>query len=79
MFAKLIAAVTAGTVLAAVAVHSSGGAGKPQIYTVRPGDTLWTTTAGRYAGDPREAIERVQLRNGLRSASLQPGQRLVLP
>ena len=79
MFAKLLAAVIAATVLAAVAVHSSGGAGKPQIYTVRAGDTLWAIASARYAGDPREAIERVQRRNGLRSASLQPGQRLVLP
>lgn len=79
MFAKLLAAVTAATVLAAVAVHSSGGAGKPELYTVRAGDTLWAIVAARYPGDPREAIERVQRRNGLRSASLQPGQRLILP
>ena len=79
MFAKLLAALAGLTVVAAVAVHSSGGAGRPQLYTVRAGDTLWEIASSHYAGDPREAIERVERRNGLRSATLQPGQRLILP
>ena len=29
-------------------------------YVVRPGDTLWSIAAARYAGDPREGIWKLQ-------------------
>jgi LysM domain len=79
MFAKALAVAFGLILLFAVLAHSSGGAGRPRAYTVEPGDTLWSIVASRYAGDPREAIDRVRRTNRLRSALLRPGQRLVLP
>ncbi|MDK3257870.1 LysM peptidoglycan-binding domain-containing protein [Blastococcus capsensis] len=47
---------------------------------VVPGDTLWSIASGM-AGerDVREVIDRIQLLNGLDSASIEPGQVLELP
>jgi LysM repeat protein len=79
MFVKLIAAILVGLVIWAVAAHSSESAGKPQLYTVRPYDTLWSIAASHYGGDPRDAIYRLEQRNGLVGATVRPGQKLVLP
>src|SRR5207248_856891 len=57
----------------------SGGAGRAQVYVARPTDTLWAIAAAQYAGDTREAVWTLERRNGLHSATLVPGQRLVLP
>ena len=57
----------------------SDGAGKAQLYVVRPGDTLWSIAAARYAGDPREGIWKLQRRNDLAGTTITPGERLVLP
>jgi hypothetical protein len=57
----------------------SDGAGKAQLYVVRPGDTLWSIAAARYAGDPREGIWKLQRRNDLTGTTITPGERLVLP
>jgi LysM repeat protein len=57
----------------------SDGAGRPQAYVVRPGDTLWSIAAARYAGDPREGIWKLQRRNHLAGTTITPGERLVLP
>jgi LysM repeat protein len=46
---------------------------------VRPGETLWSIAVASYAGDPREGVWKLQRRNGLASATIVPGQRLVLP
>jgi LysM repeat protein len=59
--------------------RTSDGAGKAQLYVVRPGDTLWSIAAARYAGDPREGIWRLQSRNDLAGTTITPGERLVLP
>jgi LysM repeat protein len=48
-------------------------------YTVKRGDTLWAIAASHYAGDPRDAIYRIDRRNHLAGSLLVPGQRLVLP
>lgn len=66
-------------VLALVGVRPTTGAAHETQYVVRPGDTLWAIAAARYAGDPREAIWRIERRNGLVSAALSPGQVLTLP
>lgn len=79
MFARILIVVGVFIVLWAVFVRPSEGAGREQVYVVRPTDTLWSIAAGRYAGDPREAIWEIQQRNGLTGTLLVPGQKLVLP
>ena len=63
----------------ALVPHTSNGAGREQVYIVRPTDTLWSIAASHYAGDPRAAVWKLEQRNGLRSTILRPGERLVLP
>jgi LysM repeat protein len=46
---------------------------------VRPGDTLWTIATHSYAGDPREGVWLLQQRNHLATATISPGEKLVLP
>lgn len=79
MFAKLIMVLTLGALAIGIAARSSHGAGPERIYVVRPADTLWTIAARTYDGDPREGVWQLEQRNHLRSATLRPGQRLVLP
>jgi LysM repeat protein len=79
MFVKFLGFLLAGLVIWAVAAHSSNGAGKRQIYTVKRYDTLWSIAASHYGGDPRSAIYRLEERNGLSGAVVLPGQKLVLP
>jgi LysM repeat protein len=79
MFVKFIGVLLAGLVLWAIAAHSSNGAGKPRIYTVKPYDTLWSIASSHYGGDPRDAIYRLEQRNGLDGTVVRPGQKLVLP
>ena len=79
MFVKLLGATLAALIVWAVAAHSSQSAGKPQHYTVKPYDTLWTIAASHYGGDPRDAIYELEKRNGLVSTTVRPGQKLVLP
>jgi LysM repeat protein len=79
MFVKFLGLVLAGLVTWAIAAHSSDGAGKPQLYTVRQYDTLWSIASSHYGGDPRATIYRLESRNGLASNVVYPGQKLVLP
>ena len=51
----------------------------PDSYTVRKGDTLWSIATAHYAGDPREGVWEIEQTNRLPGATIQPGQRLVLP
>jgi len=46
---------------------------------VKPTDTLWSIAARSYGGDVREGVWKLQQRNHLDSATIRPGQRLVLP
>lgn len=62
-----------------VVAAGSEGAGPPHVYTVRPHDTLWSIATANVAGDPREAIWRIQQRNRLDGTLIRPGQRLVIP
>ena len=62
-----------------MAAHSSNGAGPKRTYVVRPGDTLWSVAERTYAGDPREGVWKLEQRNHLASATIRPGQTLVLP
>ena len=79
MFVKFIGVLFAGLVIWAVAAHSSDGAGRPQVYTVKRYDTLWSIASSYYSGDPRAAIYRLEERNDLAGDVVQPGQKLVLP
>jgi nucleoid-associated protein YgaU len=46
---------------------------------VKAGDTLWSIAAKTYAGDPREGVWELRERNRLDTATIVPGQMLVLP
>ncbi|MGL6278451.1 MAG: LysM peptidoglycan-binding domain-containing protein [Gaiella sp.] len=66
-------------VLWALFANDSGASGPPQRYVVQPGDTLWSIAVARVPGDPREGVWEIERRNGLASATIVPGQVLVLP
>jgi nucleoid-associated protein YgaU len=79
MFARLLLVTLIATALASsVLARSSDGAGRPESYVVRPGDTLWSIAAERYSGDPREGVWKLQRVNHL-GTTIRPGQRLLLP
>ena len=79
MFVKLLILLVAAAFVVGVVAHSSHGAGPERVYVVKPSDTLWSIAARSYGGDPRAAIWEIEHRNGLRTDTLRPGQRLVLP
>ena len=79
MFPKALVVLALLALAVGVYARASGGAGRPQIYRVKPADTLWAIAASHYGGDTRAAVWKVEQRNGLRNAMLVPGQRLVLP
>ncbi|HVP74657.1 MAG TPA: LysM peptidoglycan-binding domain-containing protein [Gaiellaceae bacterium] len=79
MFVKLLILLVAAALAIGIVAHSSHGAGPERIYVVRPADTLWSIAARSYAGDTREGVWELEQRNHLRTATLRPGQRLVLP
>jgi nucleoid-associated protein YgaU len=57
----------------------SNGAGHETRHRVVAGETLWSIAEASYAGDPREAIWRIEQRNGLTGAEIRAGTVLVLP
>jgi LysM domain len=79
MFGKLSAVLVTVAAAWALVPHASNGAGRERVYVVRPSDTLWSIAASHYPGDPREAIWKLEQRNGLGGTFLRPGERLVLP
>jgi LysM repeat protein len=79
MFPRFAVLLLAVALIVGIAARPSGSAGKPTSYVVKPTDTLWSIAAARYAGDPREAVWRLQQQNHLHGTTLVPGQRLVLP
>jgi hypothetical protein len=79
MFARILVVAVIALLLVAVVARASSGGGGERRYVVRPADTLWSIAARHYGGDPREAVWRLQKRNGLDGALLVPGQELVLP
>jgi LysM repeat protein len=79
MFAKLLILLVAAALVVGMAARTSHGAGPERTYVVKPADTLWSIAARTYAGDVREGVWKLEQRNHLRSATLVPGQKLVLP
>ena len=79
MFAKALALALAALVIWTIAARPSGAHGRKTFYRVQPYDTLWGIASTHYAGDPRDAVYRIQKANHLSGATIQPGERLVLP
>jgi LysM repeat protein len=79
MFGRILIIALVGLIGWAVFARTSTGAGRPTHYTVKPTDTLWSIVQKRYAGDPRDAILRVEQANRLAGPTIVPGQTLLLP
>jgi LysM domain len=79
MFGRILIIALLAVIGWAVIARSSSGAGHPVRYVVRPTDTLWSIASTHYAGDPRDAIVRVERANHLPGATLTPGETLLLP
>jgi hypothetical protein len=78
MFGKLLLLLCLTAIGVGLAARGSSGAGPKRIYVVRPGDTLWTVAEHTYAGDPREGVWKLEQRNHLGSATIVPGEKLVV-
>ena len=78
MFGRLLIVATLAVLVWATFAHSSDASGPERRYVVQPHDTLWSIAASGYS-DPREGIWEITERNGLRGATIVPGQVLVLP
>ena len=76
---RLALVALAAALLWALLAGETGAGGPEQRYRVKPGDTLWSIAVRHYAGDPRDAIYRIDRRNHLGGSVIVPGQRLVLP
>ena len=79
MFGKILMLAALVLIAWAMVARASQGAGPTVRYTVKPGDTLWSIAASHYAGDPRDAIYRIDRKNDLSGSVIVPGQSLVLP
>lgn len=79
MFARVVIVLLAAVALWAVLARDTGASAHQRYYRVEPGDTLWSVAVANFAGDPREGVWELQLRNGLEGATIVPGQRLALP
>ena len=79
MFARIVIVVLVAFFLWAVLARDTGAGSPLRHHTVEPGDTLWSISVEAYGGDPREGVWKLRERNGLESATIVPGQRLVIP
>jgi hypothetical protein len=79
MFGRIIMIALLALVGWAAFARTSTGAGHPAHYVVRPTDTLWSIAVHHYAGDPRDAIRKVEDANHLGGATIVPGETLLLP
>jgi len=78
-FARMLLVAVAVLLVWALFAGESGAGGPERAYRVKPGDTLWSIASRTFAGDPREGVWKLRERNGLASATIAPGQVLVLP
>lgn len=79
MFVKLLAIAGAALLLWTIAARPSGAHGDRVVYRVQAYDTLWSIASAHYSGDVRDTVWRIQKANHLSGATIQPGERLVLP
>lgn len=76
---RLVLVALAVLLLWASFAGESGAGGPERSYRVKPGDTLWSIAVRTFPGDPREGVWELRTRNELPSATIVPGQVLVLP
>jgi LysM repeat protein len=79
MFGKVLLISLAALVLWGVVARASSGAGPEHVYVVKPHDTLWSIASKTAAGDPRDAVWKIQHLNHLAGATIVPGEHLVVP
>ena len=79
MFGRVFIVVLVAVLVWAVLARDTGASGAPQHHTVRSGETLWMIAAARYGGDPRAGVWKLQEANHLASATIAPGQHLLVP
>jgi LysM repeat protein len=79
MFGKFLILVSVLTLVVGLAARGSSGAGPRRTYVVKPGDTLWTVAERTYSGDPRQGVWEIEQRNHLASATIVPGEKLLVP
>ena len=77
-FARILALVVAVLFLWALFAGEGGAGGRERHYRVKAGDTLWSIAERTWGGDPREGVWELRERNDLSSATIVPGQTLVL-
>jgi hypothetical protein len=77
--------LVAGTAALLVRVTLGGASGTlsatgAETVVVAAGDSLWSIAAAHFPGDdPRERVGQIEQLNGLPSADIHPGDRLLLP
>ena len=76
---RILLAALAILLLWALFAGETDASGPERHYRVKPGDTLWSIAERTFAGDPREGVWELRERNELDSATIVPGQMLVLP
>ena len=76
---RLALVALAAVLLWALLAGETGAGGAEQRYRVKSGDTLWSIAERSFPGDPREGVWELRQRNDLDSATIVPGQVLVLP
>ncbi|WP_162924635.1 LysM peptidoglycan-binding domain-containing protein [Rubrobacter indicoceani] len=74
------AALVAAGIFSTYQVAGAGAEPEPVLYTVQPGDTLWSLASegASITEDPRLEVERIRSDNGLSGYEIRSGQVLRL-